>query len=312
MKTFIKITEIWTPDKARTRLEFNAGLYGPFLEFRTLSEQKHFDYGEGLPGKAWAAGHPLVLTAFDDSYFQRIEAAQKIGVTCGIAMPVFSGEFLMAVVVFLCGDDKEHAGAIEVWGTNAGTVYELGLIDGYYGSLRDFEWISRRIKMMRGFGLPGRTWESGAPLIIEDVSKSETFVRPKEALQAGIGTGLGIPCLGGSEQIYVITFLSAKKTPIARRIEIWVPNEDRKRLVFRSGVCEQDTDLQRSYETVAIAKGDGLIGRVWLTGVPAVSSNLRQDAAIRDQFARPVTFDSVLAIPVIDAGRLRAIVGFFI
>jgi hypothetical protein len=312
MKTFIQITEIWVLDKARTRLELSDGLYGPFQEFRVISERKKFAYDEGLPGKAWAAGHPLVLKEFDNSYFQRIEAAKNIGLTCGIALPVFSGEFLMAVVVFLCGDDEEHAGAIETWGTDSGRVYELGLMDGYYGTLNDFEWISRRIKMMRGFGLPGRTWEAGTPLIIEDLSNSETFVRPKEAAQSGITTGLGIPCLGGSDQVYVMTFLSAKKTPIARRIEIWVPDENRGRLVFQSGYCDQEVDLAGFYKNATIARGDGLFGGTWLTGVPAVREKTPTDSSDWKSFARPITSRSVLVLPVLDAGRLKAVVGFFI
>lgn len=312
MKTFIKITEIWVPDKERTRLELSAGLYGPYREFRMLSESKRFEFDEGLPGRAWALGHPLVLTDFNHSYFQRSEAAKKIGLTCGIAMPLFSGEFLMAVVVFLCGDDEEHAGAIEAWGTSPETVYELGLIDGYYGTLSDFEWISKRIKMMRGFGLPGRTWEARRPLLIEDLGKSETFVRPKEALTAGITTGLGIPCLGGSNQIYVMTFLSAKKTPIAHRIEIWAPNDNRDRLVFQSGYCDQGSDLAGTYAKASIEKGKGLLGRAWLTGIPSVFANVQQNSLIWDEFARPITFDSVLAMPVIDGGRLTAVIGFFI
>ncbi|MGH8474752.1 MAG: GAF domain-containing protein [Methylococcales bacterium] len=312
MKTFIKITEIWVPDKERTRLELSGGLYGPFREFRMLSQAKRFEYDEGLPGKAWALGHPLVLTEFDHSYFQRTEAAKKIGLTSGIALPLFSGQFLMAVVVFLCGDDEEHAGAIEAWGTTAETVYELGLIDGYYGTLIDFEWISKRIKMMRGFGLPGRTWEARRPLLIENLGSSESFVRPKEALQAGITTGLGIPCLGGSNEVYVMTFLSAKKTPIAHRIEIWVPNESRERLVFQSGYCDQDSDLHEIYAKTSIARGHGLLGRAWRTGIPSVFANVRQHSLSWDEFARPITFDSVLAMPVIDGGRLTAVVGFFI
>ena len=312
MNTFIKITEIWVPDKERIRLELGTGLYGRFHEFRMLSERQVFDFGEGLPGRAWAAGHPLILTEFDHSYFQRTEAAKKIGLTCGIAMPVFSGEFLMAVVVFLCGDDQEHAGAIEAWGTDPGRVYELGLIDGYYGTLKDFEWISRRIKMMRGFGLPGRTWQAGTPVLIEDLSCSDTFVRPKEALQAGITTGLGIPCFGDANQVYVMTFLSAKKTPIARRIEIWVPDEDREHLAFQSGYCDRDADLSAFYRSAAIGRGEGLLGGAWLTGIPAVAEKILEKPEIWENFARPVEFDSVLAMPVLDRGRLNAVVAFFI
>ena len=121
MKTFIKVTEIWIPDKERTQLEFGSGLYGGLIDFKAASEQQHFAYNEGLPGKAWAAGHPIVLTKFEHSYFKRTAAAKQAGLTCGIAIPVFSGDFLLAVVVLLCGDDEDHAGAIEVWCNSPGS-----------------------------------------------------------------------------------------------------------------------------------------------------------------------------------------------
>ena len=52
MKTFIKVTEIWVPNKQRTQLEFGSGLYGGLVEFKLASEQQQFSYNEGLPGKA--------------------------------------------------------------------------------------------------------------------------------------------------------------------------------------------------------------------------------------------------------------------
>ena len=88
MKTFIKVIEIWIPDKERTRLEFGSGLYGAMAEFKAASEQQHFAYDEGLPGKAWALKHPVVLTQFEHSYFKRIVEAKKAGLTCGIAIPI--------------------------------------------------------------------------------------------------------------------------------------------------------------------------------------------------------------------------------
>ena len=131
MKTFIKVTEIWIPDKDRTQLEFGSGLYGGLIDFKADSEQQQFAYNEGLPGKAWAAGHPIVLTKFEHSYFKRTAAAKEAGLTCGIAIPIFSGDFLMAVVVFLCGDDEHHAGAIEVWRNNSALENQLNVMDGY-------------------------------------------------------------------------------------------------------------------------------------------------------------------------------------
>jgi hypothetical protein len=115
MKTFIRVAELWVPDRTRTRLEFGGSLCAAELsEFRALSENAMFAYGEGLPGKAWAAGHPIVLTKFADSYLKRPDEAKEAGLTCGVALPVFAGEFLTAVMVLFCGGDEKHVGAIEL------------------------------------------------------------------------------------------------------------------------------------------------------------------------------------------------------
>ncbi|MCP5365857.1 MAG: GAF domain-containing protein, partial [Hyphomicrobiales bacterium] len=120
-QTFIRAIEIWVPCKNRRRLELGAGLYGPLSEFETASHAISFGFDEGLPGKAWAAGHPIVLKNLTGSYFKRGEVAQAAGLTCGVALPIFAGSFLLAVIVLFCGDDRNHVGAIELWHTPLGS-----------------------------------------------------------------------------------------------------------------------------------------------------------------------------------------------
>ena len=301
MKTFIKVTEIWIPTKERTQLELAAGIYGTLKEFKTVSEQTRFDYDQGLPGTAWAVAHPVAITEFTHSCFKRTEAAKKAGLTCAIALPVFSGEFLMSVIVFLCGDDEDHAGAIEVWANDADRGNELGVIDGYYGTLDYFEFVSRKTKIMKGFGLPGRVWEKGLPVIMADLGESESFIRGRDAKNAGITTALGIPLSDSAGQVYLMTFLSAKATPIARQIEIWLPDDKRERLVFKDGFSEKATDLAAVYAAKTFAKGEGAIGRVWLTGIPAIADNYLVEQSI-----------ATLLMPVINQGKLTAVVVFCI
>ena len=66
--------------------------------------QMCFGRGEGLPGQAWEAGRPIVLKQFEGSAFRRTQAAHADGLTCGIALPVFDGDALRAVVLIFCGD----------------------------------------------------------------------------------------------------------------------------------------------------------------------------------------------------------------
>ena len=135
MKTFIRVVELWVPDRTRTRLEFGGCLASEeYSEFKAISENALFAYDEGLPGKAWASGHPVILTNFANSYFKRTDEAIEAGLTCGVALPVFAGEFLMAVMVLFCGDDEKHVGAIELWHNDLEKSHEMGLVDGYYGT----------------------------------------------------------------------------------------------------------------------------------------------------------------------------------
>jgi hypothetical protein len=311
MKTFIRVAEIWVPTKDGTQLQFLDGLYGPLGEFRAVSEQMRFGFDEGLPGKAWATGHPIILKQFEHSYFQRTEAAKAVGLTCGVAMPVFAGDVLMAVVVFFCGDDEAHIGAIELWHNDPDKSYEMRLVDGYYGTADMFEFNSRHTRFPRGFGLPGRVWKNNMPLIVKDLFRSTAFLRWQEATEIGINRGLGIPYPHASGQTWVMTFLSARDTPIARRFEIWVPNEAGDALIFQAGDCEQNAQLAADYQSAKVGKGDGAIGQVWLTGIPAVRATIADDPSSAGRSAVAAGLTTMVAVPIMQDRGLKAVVVWY-
>ena len=313
MKTFIRVVELWVPDRTGTRLEYGGGLCSDeFSEFREISENTLFAYDEGLPGRAWAAGHPIVLTEFSNSYFKRADEAKEVGLTCGVALPVFAGEFLLAVLVLLCGDDAKHVGAIELWHNDPEVSHEMGLVDGYYGTADMFEFNSRHTKFPRGFGLPGRVWKAGMPLIIKDLHNSKRFLRWEEATEIGINCGVGIPYKTANDQTWVMTFLSAQATPIAARFEVWVPNASRTALVFQSGDCSKETDLDALYASKAIRRGEGSIGGAWATGLPVISDNLKLDDTIPASLASASGLNQIVALPVIDNALLKAVLAWYL
>jgi hypothetical protein len=88
--------------------------------------------------------------------------------------------------------------------------------------------------------------------------------------QALLKFGVTIPT-GAMSQVYLMTFLSAKATPIARQLEIWLPDEKREYLVFSNGFSEKNTNLADLYAGKTVAKGEGVMGRVWLTGMPSIN-----------------------------------------
>jgi hypothetical protein len=315
MKTFIRVVELWVPDRTGTRLEFGGSLCGAeFSEFRALSENALFAYDEGLPGKAWAAGHPIILTKFADSYLKRSDEAKEVGLTCGVAFPVFAGEFLTAVMVLFCGGDEKHVGAIELWHNDPELSHELSLVDGYYGTADSFEFNSRHTRFPRGFGLPGRTWKAGMPLIM-DLENAKGFLRREEASEIGISCGVGIPCKTSSgqasDQTWVMTMLSAQATPIAQRFEIWTPNESRNALVFRSGDCSKNTDLDAIHAATTIKKGEGCIGGAWASGMPAINENLKHDESVVASLACASGMSQIVVLPVIENALLKAILAWY-
>jgi hypothetical protein len=149
------------------------------------------------------------------------------------------------------------------------------------------------------------------PLIVKDPVASKSFLRGDQAAAIGINKALGIPCGDPSGEFRVMTFLSARNTPIARRFEIWAPNEARDALVLQAGDCDKNPRLAEDYASATIAKGEGAIGRVWLTGIPAIRNGMPDRYSLPERSAATAGLETVLAVPIVDAARLKAIVAWY-
>lgn len=311
MKTFIQVSEIWVPSRNRTVLEFQGGLYGPYKQLRMASERMCFGYDEGLPGKAWAARHPILLKDWQQPYFRRAEAMREAGLTCGVALPIFAGDYLLAVVVMFCGNDADSVGAIELWHNDPALSYDMSLEEGYYGNAVNFEYVSRRTQFRPGFGLPGMVWETGMPTIVDNLWNAERFLRKDDARKAGLSNGLGIPVSGEAGQNYVMTFLSAMGTPIARRFEVWIPEENREALIFNAGHCDNAPGFALDYASTRLYPGDSPISRAWMLGIPEICESVAEDSSAIGACARKARLQTMLALPVLENGRLKAVVAFY-
>ena len=311
MKTFIRACEIWVPSRDRAMLEFHRGMYGDLARFRHASERMCFGYDEGLPGKAWAARHPIILKDLQNSYFMRAQAAKDAGLTCGVAIPVFAGDYLLAVVVLYCGADADHVGAVELWHNDPAKSYDMALVEGYYGIAEYFERVSRQTLFRPGFGLPGSVWKTGAPEIMSDLWNAERFLRRDDARKVGLSRGLGIPSPYAPGQNYVLSFLSAMSTPIARRFEIWAPDADSAALRLAAGDCSVNPGLMRDHAATRLPLGDGPIGRVWATGLPEICETLADEGSAIGASARDAGLHSLLALPLLDGGHLKTIVALY-
>ncbi|WP_424930972.1 GAF domain-containing protein [Amaricoccus macauensis] len=305
-RTFIQVSEVWVPEG--DVLVHRGGNYGAFDGFAEASRRQSFAKGEGLPGKAWAEGRPVVLKTFDGSYFKRTEAAREAGLTSAVAVPVFAGAELKGVLVVLCGDDAEHAGAIEVWEDRDNA---LRLDDGYYGTAQTFEAVSQTISFSRGQGLPGAVWAANTPILMRDVGTTYAFLRAASAGEAGIKTGLGLPIPSPADKTCVLTLLSAPGTPIARRFEIWDARATRtgsaKKAMLIDGICERKgplwSNLNPPVDAPVASAWQGAIGQVIGSGLPHVTS---------DAPGLPAGYTSMVALPIYDRAELAYIVAWYL
>ena len=312
MSTFIRVVEAWVPSSDRSMLEYGGGMYGSATRFAELSQSTRFGLGEGLPGQAWQQRRPIVLKDFDGSYFKRTKVAHAEGLTSGIAVPIFAGEFLTSVLALFCGEDEAHAGAIELWCNDPVEGPDMQLADGHYGSTAEaFEYVSRRTSFRKGNGLPGLVWDSGLPVFMEDLGKGSRFLRAETATKVGINRGFAMPCPVPGQETYVMAFLSALGTPIVRRFESWEPDSTRQRLMRSTGFCEFEGTLAPSADSTQPERSQGTIGRAFLTGTPAFSDNVASEPGSIGASAAAVGLGSVVALPIVRDGLLVAVVAWY-
>jgi len=301
--TFVQASEVWVPQG--DRLVFSTGDYGDLTDFAAVSGKESFARGEGLPGKAWAEARPVVLKGFEGSYFKRTEAAKAAGLTSAVAIPVFAGEALKAVLVVLCGDDENRTGAIEAW-HEVDAVLKLD--DGYYGAAKHFEWISKHTQFPRGQGLPGGVWATQTPLLLRDLGTGYRFIRAEAAGKAGLTTGLGLPVPVPGGDTWVLTLLSARGTPLARRFEIWDARSaivgSKKEAVLTDGICAREGRLwaEEGEAPRRATAWAGVVGRVLGSGIPVVEGKQPGLAA---------GYDTMVALPIHRDGEISHIVAWY-
>lgn len=309
MNSFIKACEVWTPTPDDSMLEFSSGLFGAATAFGAQSRSMCFGRGEGLPGRAWDEGKPIMLKQLSGTYFRRGAAAEAAGIRCAVAMPVFVDDHLNAVLVFFCGDAETSAGAMELWSNDARVSTDMTLVDGHFGAGgQDLEALSRDAYLPRGAGLPGMAWQRGAAVLIDDLAQSNRFLRGDSAGAMGVRRGLAIPCPSRGDDQYVLDFLSASTTPIARRIESWSPNADGSALQRVFGFCETDGALPGGDDGPTLAAAEGSIAVAFASGVPRISEDATAEPQGIGAAAKAAELESLLAIPVVTDGSVSEVV----
>lgn len=309
---FIRAYEVWTLSPDRRTLTLAEGLYDDMHEFEEVSRDISFGYDEGLPGKAWAQGRPIILTDLYGSYFKRSREAAAAGLTCGVALPIFAGDFLTGVLVMFCGDDADRIGATELWRLPEGEA-QMKLEEGYFGHAESFEFSARNSAFGKGVGLPGKVWDSGLPVLLRDLGRAKMFLRRDSAASVGLNSGIGIPCGKDGDAPCALTFLSALGAPLARRVECWEEDPERPgTLRLTQGFCTVSGDAAALYPMAEQPLDAGALGAAWRSGAPVIGRSFAVEPA---HLAGPLLeagFRSMIAVPVISGGKTRAALAFYI
>jgi PAS domain S-box-containing protein len=96
-----EVGEAWVPSADGTRLEYSPSFYRHLPKHGTNRLERVLAPGEGLPGKVWVGRQPIWVDEIEaDPDFSRIEIARELGLKSGLAIPVRSGEEVVAVLVF--------------------------------------------------------------------------------------------------------------------------------------------------------------------------------------------------------------------
>jgi hypothetical protein len=198
--------EIWDVNQEMRHLEHSGGYYGGLEAFGKLSRLLQFQSGTGLPGLALERGVPQVIEREGQSNaFIRASIARDYGIETGIAIPIFRGDSVAHVLVLLSTSTTPIARAFEVW-----TPEGEGLLlrsSHYATGLEAFAETSAKLCFKPGEGLPGRAFESGLPVVFDQI-KAPEFVRSGAASAAGLCSGVAIPVIDGTRVRAVACLLS--------------------------------------------------------------------------------------------------------
>lgn len=313
MKTLIRIAEVWTPSDDGAALVLATGLFPDVPAFEAITRQMVFARGEGLPGRAWEAGHPLMLRQLVGSYFKRAAAARAMDLTCAVAVPVFQRSALRCVVVFLMGRSPSSGSAVRLWRTDSRLSQDFTLVDEHVGTNAqasapmpspEVAWAQRRSDTSgpKAFERNRIGWVNARA---DDGSRGAA----PDAVR-GIGQVLTLHCGTMACNDWVLVLQSAPGAPIALRTEVWHAHEtDSNRLFRATGFCEANGALPAETEHTSHGAALGPIGKAWHTAVAQADAHLPAESGNTTLSAAGIT--ALLALPVIVKGDVAEVLALY-
>jgi PAS domain S-box-containing protein len=109
-----------------------------------------------------------------------------------------------------------------------------------------FRSASGDFKFTPGSGLPGRVWDLGQPIWIEDITAGTEFSRAAFAAEVGFKTAVGIPVMAGKKVVTILEFFMRKVRP-----------EDMRMMVLSSAISTQlGTAFQRKHSEETLKQSE--------------------------------------------------------
>jgi PAS domain S-box-containing protein len=81
-----------------------------------------------------------------------------------------------------------------------------------------FETVSRAIEFRPGQGVPGRTWQTGRPVITDEPGQDPSFLRREAAAELGLRTGLAFPAMSDDGPLAVLSFYGTDRRAPSERV----------------------------------------------------------------------------------------------
>lgn len=221
-----------------------------------------------------------------------------------LSFPIYREGRIVSVVAFAAAADKGALGVFEIWEPH-GEFEELKLTQGYYSQLDRFQNVSSFIRFEKGSGLPGLVWQRRCAVVHNDLPNHPGFLRAAGASVEELATAIGIPVFD-DDFVASVLLISSAKTPLARGVEIWLPDDDG--FLLLEGSYPGLDHRFHLFSGARLAVDAGLPGLAKQLGGACVSTDLRRCAAGRTLTDEQATGHRGLAIPYYDEADLASVV----
>ena len=237
-RTFLRIVEVWLPTDDGQLLELDGGIFGDIAGFEAMTRLMCFSLDEGLPGKTWASGAPVLVRPVEGSEFRRSRAVRLAGLRCTVALPIFHAGRLTSIVVLLFGESAPHRAAVEVWRDDA-------LVDAHHGTADD----EAAVASSRENRCGKETDRAASMRLFDD------------------GCALSLSGKSPEGHAWIVDLAASKALPVALRMEIWSADGGGAGMARIVGWCANEGVLPTGEVSVRASDELGPVERAGRTGV---------------------------------------------